>query len=76
MSLIYPLPTIASLLAKYRIEFVPSGMTSATTLVDWKSVQFEDDDWDTPAKIRMLNDIDAYYNNIPVLNLNELLNKV
>jgi hypothetical protein len=45
-------------------------------MVDWKSVQFEDDDWDTPAKIKMLNELDAYYNNIPVLNLIKLLNKV
>lgn len=64
---------LASLLAKYFIETVPYTNTSATVIIDWKSVVFEEDDWDTPTKIKMLNEIDADYSNIPIEELTELL---
>lgn len=64
---------LASLLAKYPIGTVPFFSTSATIVVDWACVYFEDDDWDTDAKIRMLNEIDADYNNIPIEKLVEMM---
>lgn len=41
---------LASLLAVYSIGTVPFVNTSATTVIDWGAVHFEDEDWDTPAK--------------------------
>ncbi len=64
---------IASILANYPLEIIPGSITSATTGVDWKSVSFEEEDWDTPAKIDMLNEQDAEFNNIPVEKVVELL---
>jgi hypothetical protein len=64
---------LASLLAKYSITIVPYISTSGTIVTDWKSVYFDDDDWDTSAKVNMLNEIDAAYNNIPIDTLIELL---
>jgi hypothetical protein len=64
---------IASILANFPLERIPGSITSATTAVHWESVIFEDDDWDTPAKINMLNEQDAGYNNIPIEKIVELL---
>jgi hypothetical protein len=63
----------ASLLADYPIDRIPSISTSATIVTEWNSILFIEDDWDTPAKIRMLNEQDAGYNNIPVERLFELI---
>jgi hypothetical protein len=64
---------IASILANFPLERIPGSITSATTAVHWESVIFEEDDWDTPAKIKMLNEQDAGYNNIPIEKIVELL---
>jgi hypothetical protein len=64
---------LASLLANITIEKVPTNSTSATTNIDWESVIFEEEDWDTLAKINMLNWQDAEYNNIAIEKIVELL---
>ena len=64
---------VASLLANFSIERISANTTSATFVVQWKSVIFEDEDWDTPAKIIMLNEQDANYNNIPIEKIVALL---
>lgn len=64
---------LASILANFPLERVPSKKTSATNIIDWKSVIFDEEDWDTHAKIKMLNEQDAEYNNIPVEKIVELL---
>jgi hypothetical protein len=64
---------IASILANFPIDRIPGNVTSATTAVHWESVTFEDEDWDTSAKINMLNQQDADYNNIPIEEIVELL---
>jgi hypothetical protein len=64
---------IASLLAYFPLEKVPGSSTSATTIIDWKSVVFEEEDWDTPAKVNMLNEQDAHYNNVPIEKIVESL---
>lgn len=64
---------IASLLANFTLDKVPGNITTATTIIDWKSVLFEEEDWDTPAKINMLNEQDAHYNNVPIEKIVELL---
>ena len=64
---------IASILANIPLEIIPGNVTSATTVVGWESVIFDDEDWDTTAKINMLNEQDAAYNNIAVEKIVELL---
>lgn len=64
---------IASILADFPLERIPGNTTSATTRVHWESVTFENEDWDTPAKINMLNEQDADYNNITIEEIFELL---
>lgn len=64
---------IASLLASFQLERFLGTSTSATVAVNWESVSFEEEDWDTSAKINMLNEQDAAYNNIPVGKIAELL---
>ena len=64
---------IASILANFPLEIIPRNAASATTVVDWESVIFEDEDWGTSAKINMLNEQDADYNNIPIEEIVALL---
>lgn len=64
---------IASIFANFLLERVPGNITSATTIVPWDSVYFEEEEWDTPAKIKMLNEKDADYNNIEIEKIIELL---
>ena len=64
---------IASLLANYKIEREPYISTAATDIIDWKSVVFVEEDWDTDAKIKMLNEQDAVFNNIPIEQLEKVL---
>lgn len=64
---------VASLLCNFSLDRIPAQSTSATTLVHWESVLFEEEDWDTPAKIRMLTEKDAEFNNITIDEIFALL---
>jgi hypothetical protein len=64
---------LASLLAQFNIERIPTIISSATKAVDWKSVTFAEEDWDTQAKIDMLNAQDALYNNVDIQEIIEML---
>ncbi|MFM9838354.1 MAG: hypothetical protein ACKVOQ_08830 [Cyclobacteriaceae bacterium] len=64
---------LASLLVGYNLDQVPCPKTTAKEPVDWKLVKLVDDDWDTDAKIRMLNEQDARYND---LTLDDLMKKL
>jgi hypothetical protein len=64
---------IASILANYPLEIIPGNITSATRAVNWELVSFEEEDWDTPAKIKMLNEQDALFNNLPLHEFLKLL---
>lgn len=64
---------LASLLANIKLEQHPYVATSATKIYDWKSVDFVEEDWDTEAKIILLNKIDADYNGLTLNKLNELI---
>jgi hypothetical protein len=57
---------IASVLAGYQIDQQPGVLASAYQKISWKDVIFDHDDWDTFAKIRMLNEHDAVFNNLSV----------
>ena len=64
---------LASLMAGYHVGAVPYIITSATDITEWKSVDLVDDDWDTPAKIQMLNELGADFNAITIEEIVELL---
>ncbi|MFN8276336.1 MAG: ParB/Srx family N-terminal domain-containing protein [Chitinophagales bacterium] len=64
---------LASLLAGITLDIYPSNKTSATKVSDWKTVSFVEEDWDTEAKILILNQIDADFNEMTIAELNELL---
>ena len=64
---------IASLLANYNLSTIPCMRTFATKVVDWIDVDFVAEDWDTPAKIYHLNELDAEYSGITLFELAELL---
>jgi len=64
---------LASLLANTDLETIPSNKTSATIVYDWNEVVFDVNDWDTDAKILMLNEQDANNNNITLKEIIELL---
>lgn len=63
---------IASIMAEVPLELIPSNKTSATTIIDWSQILLDSEDWDTTAKINMLNAIDAEFNNISFEKLDEL----
>ncbi|MBV4357891.1 hypothetical protein [Pinibacter aurantiacus] len=64
---------LASLIADYPLDIDPSFKTSATKTVFWKSITFDENDWDTRAKVNILNEHDALYNNIGMDALLEML---
>lgn len=64
---------LASLLASFPLERIPGSSTSATAAVHWASVCFEETDWDSPTKIKLLNAQDAEYNNIDMEEMIALL---
>ena len=64
----------ASLLANYNIEQQPYITTGATSTTEWKNVDFVEENWDTQAKIDILNEQDAKFNNITVEQLIHLIN--
>ena len=64
---------IASALAKYSLEIIAGGIGSGTTSVRWELVVFDNEDWDTPAKIDRFNKEDAVYNDISIDAIVELL---
>ncbi|MBW7941766.1 MAG: hypothetical protein H3C64_05050 [Candidatus Kuenenia stuttgartiensis] len=64
---------IASLLANVSVGRIPSASTSATEITDWKTVSFVEEDWDTADKIKMLNEVDAEFNNKTIEEIEAIL---
>ena len=64
---------VASLLARFPLERISGVATSATTVIDWKSVSFDETDWDTVDDIDRFNKQDAEFNNIPIEAIVKLL---
>lgn len=60
---------LASKLADYQLDQVPGIRTAVKELIDWQHVILVEDDWDTEAKIRHLNEEDARYNGMSVEEL-------
>jgi len=65
---------ISSILSGYKIEEVPNyPEPSVLNEFDWNTVEFAEDDWDSPSKIKMLNELDAKYNGMKVGDIEEIL---
>lgn len=65
---------ISSLLSDFEIEIVsnypkPSFLNDFT----WETVEFTTDDWDSPSKIKMLNAMDARYNNMTIGEIESII---
>ena len=60
---------LASKLANFNLDQVPGLRSSAKELIDWQDVILVEDDWDTDAKIKRLNEVDARYNDMSVEEL-------
>lgn len=55
---------VASLLANYDLDRVPGLRSQAKKTFYWSDVVLTNDDWDTPAKVKLLNEQDTKYNDI------------
>lgn len=64
---------IASKLVNVPIDKYPGIRPSNHHLYSWKDVQLIGEDWDTPEKIKFLNQQDAFYNGYSIDALNEIL---
>jgi uncharacterized protein (DUF1015 family) len=63
---------VASLLSGTKLDTIHYNKTSATVVIDWDVVILDTNDWDTEAKIKMLNEKDAEFNDIQIDKINEL----
>jgi hypothetical protein len=66
---------LSSLIMKFELAQVITNSTSATKAIDWTKVEFDDDDWDTPAKIAYLNKLDASYNGLEIDFLEQIISR-
>jgi hypothetical protein len=57
---------ISSLIVNFDLGKVQSNTTSATRAIEWDKIEFDEQDWDTPAKIVYLNELDAKYNDLDI----------
>lgn len=57
---------LASILAKIPIDRSPTILPEANDITNWKSVEFDLEDWDSEAGIRRFIEIDARYNRISI----------
>ncbi|HEY4195987.1 MAG TPA: hypothetical protein VGM63_10655 [Mucilaginibacter sp.] len=55
---------LSALLMDFELGQVSSDSTSATKEIAWDLVEFDEEDWDTPAKVAYLNELDAKYNDL------------
>jgi len=63
---------LASLFAKVNLDRAPSILSSAKTITDWYSVDFDDNDWEARAEIHILDKPDVTYNTKINENIGEL----
>lgn len=65
---------LGSILTGYNLDYIPDyPMPKSTNLITWNEVEFVEDDWDTPYKIKMLNEEDPKYNGLTVLEVEEII---
>lgn len=57
---------LSALIMEFDLGKVESSATSTTKPVAWNTIEFDEQDWDTAAKIAHLNELDAKYNNLEI----------
>jgi hypothetical protein len=63
---------VSSLLAKIKLDEAKSSMTSKTNKYAWADVEFVAEEWDTEDKTKILNELDAEFNNITLEKIIEI----
>jgi hypothetical protein len=63
---------VSSLITSFNIDRVPCHKTSATVILDWEEVEFDENDWDTVSRVSFLNKQDAAYNSVDIETLKKL----
>ncbi len=65
---------IAAILTEYPIKIL-NNYPTPTVLNDfeWKIVELVEEDWDTPSKIKILNEKDAKYNNMELSQIESII---
>lgn len=49
-------------------------MSSPPTIeYKWENIQFVDEEWDTPQKIKRLNELDAEFNSLPIEKIRDII---
>ena len=67
---------ISSLITGFDIEVVTDyPEPNDVNEINWNTVQFLEEDWDSPSKIEMWNEEDAVYNDMNIQVLRDLLNE-
>jgi len=64
---------LSSLIMDVEVGQVFSHKTSATQLIRWDAVEFDESDWDTASKISYLNEQDAKYNQMDIEFVNRII---
>lgn len=57
---------LSSLIVDFNIGQIFRHKTTATKPVEWKIIEFDENDWDTSSKISHLNEQDATYNGLDI----------
>jgi hypothetical protein len=66
---------LSALIMNFELGHVLSNSTSATKAIAWNLVEFDEKDWDTPAKIAHLNELDAKYNELEIDFVNRIISE-
>lgn len=64
---------VASVCCGKEIGEEKSTLSSSSYSINWGDVDFVDEDWDTPFQVLKYNLSDASFNNIPLSELNKLM---
>jgi hypothetical protein len=65
---------IASQILEKQLNNIPYNKTSATKIVEWKSVNFENIDWDNADDIRKYNERDALIHGVSIEEIEKIIN--
>ena len=65
---------ISSLLTNFDIDIISNyPKPSYHKDYHWENVEFVDDDWDSPSKVKMLNEEDAFYNKMTISEVENII---
>jgi len=64
---------IASLLANYQLEKISWVSSSSIVVIDWDTVSFDQNVWDSPKEVEIRNQQDAIYNEMTLSEIVALL---